>query len=109
MVSFQIGRLAIGLKSTGKRAKGKNGFMRYQSIIDHPFMSKECHNNKVGLVCFFLDFRKVFDTIPWDKLWKIIDEIMIPTEFKIIVIYLYEMVVPRLIPARGGLNILNEI
>ena len=34
---------------------------------------------------------------------------MIPIEFKIIVIYLYETVVPSLIPTKGVRKILNEI
>jgi len=78
-------------------------------IIDHLVISEECSNSKVGLFCLFFYFRKVFDTIPWDKLWKLINEIMIPIEFKIIVIYLYETVVPSLIPTKGVRKILNEI
>ena len=56
---------------------------------------KECRNSKADLISFFVDFRKSFETVPQDKLSKRLDEIMVPRELRIVVIFLYEIVVSK--------------
>ena len=57
-----------------KIAKDQVGFRRYHSIVDqlvtHRITVEDSHNNKIGIFCYFFDFRKTFDMIPRTKLWK---------------------------------------
>jgi hypothetical protein len=56
------------LESNGKRAKGQAGFRGYHSTVDHlvtfRIIAEECHNDKIDLLCCFIDFRKYFDIVP---------------------------------------------
>ena len=98
-------KLRLWLENHGKRAKGQDGFQRHHSTIN-PLVTlrvivEEFGNSKFNIFCFFVDFRKAFEIVPRDKLWKILDEIMIPPEFKIIVIRLYETVVSKFNTNKG--------
>lgn len=44
----------------------------------------------------FVDFRKSLDNVPRDKLSQRLEEIMVPPEIRIFVIYLYETVISKL-------------
>ena len=46
----------------------------------------------VEAFCCFLDFKKAFDTVPRDKLWKRMEELGIPNEYRVVVHKLYEKV-----------------
>ena len=67
-------KLSLWLESEGKTAKGKAIFRRHHSTIDHMvtliIITEECHNSKVDLFYFFVEFRKYFETVPHDKLWE---------------------------------------
>ena len=58
----------------GKQAQGQASFRRNKSTIDHlltlRIIAEECRNNKSNLFCCFVDFRKAFDTVPRNNLWK---------------------------------------
>ena len=55
------------IEMESKRAKGQASFRRHHSTTDHlitlRIIVEECHNNKYNLFCFFVDFRKAFDTV----------------------------------------------
>ena len=64
----------IGIESQAKRDKVQSGFRRYHSTIYHLITLKiiveECCNNKPILLCCLVDFRKYFDTMRRNNLWK---------------------------------------
>jgi hypothetical protein len=53
----------------------------------------ECYNNKTNLLCFFIEFKKVFDMVPKTNLWNTIEEIKAPFELRAPVISLYKNVI----------------
>ena len=59
--------LSLCIENHGKRAKGKAGFRRHHSTIDHfvtlKIIVEECRNSKSDLLYYFMDFRKAFDTV----------------------------------------------
>ena len=61
-------KISIWLESDGKRARGKAGFRRKHSTMNHlvtlRIIVEECHNDKSNLFCFFAYLRKAFDTVP---------------------------------------------
>ena len=59
-------------------------------LITHRIIVDEFHNNKTNLLCFLIDFRKQFDTIPITNLWNILEKVRIPFELRVVVIRLYE-------------------
>lgn len=67
-------KLSLWLENHGKRDKGQAGFRIHHSTIDHlvtlKIIAEECSNSKLNLFCCFVDFRKSFDIVPRDKLWK---------------------------------------
>lgn len=87
-------KISLWLESHGKRVKGKASYRRYHSIMDHlvtlRIIAKECHNNKTNTFYCFIDFRKAFDTIPWKKLWNMLEKIIFPLELTIVKTKLYE-------------------
>jgi hypothetical protein len=70
------------LESHGKRARGQVGFRGYHSIMDHPvtfrITAEECRNDKIDLLCCFIDFRKAFDTVLKTNLWNRLEELKVP-------------------------------
>jgi hypothetical protein len=56
--------------------------MRYHSIVDHlvtlKIIMEECRNNKTNLLCYFVDFRKDFNTVLRMNLWNRLEEIEVP-------------------------------
>ena len=92
-------KLTVWLENHGKRAKGKVGFRRHHSIIDHlvtlRIIVKAHQNSKRDPFYCFLDFRKDFNTIPRDKLWERLEEIMVPTKLRIAMICLYQTVIAK--------------
>ena len=70
-------KINIWLESEGKRAKGQAGFRRKHSTTDHLItlrvILEECRNDKANIFCFFVDFRKDFDTGPRNNLWNRLD------------------------------------
>jgi len=77
-----------------KRAKGQAGFRPKQSIVDHCItlrhIIEKVWEGKEEVVCFFVDFKKAFDTVPSDKLWSRMEELEIPLHYRVIVHRLYE-------------------
>ena len=79
-------KINIWLEGQGKITKEKGSFGRYYSSIDYlinlRIILEECCNNKLNLLCCFVDFRKSFDTILMNNLWKILEELKV--HFKLI-------------------------
>lgn len=90
-------RISSWAKKEGKRAKGQVGFRPQNSTIDHcitlrNFIEKVRNIQGVEAFCFFIDFKKYFDTVSRDKLWRRMEEIGIPSECREAVHNLYEKV-----------------
>jgi len=64
-------------------------------------------NNKSNLFCFFVDFRKAFDTVPRNNLWNKLEELKVPLELRVVAIRLYENFILNLRALRGGRKILT--
>ena len=92
-------KISIWLESEGKRAKGQVGFRRQHSTTDHlvtlRIIVEECCNDKYNLFCFFVEFRKAFDTVPRNKLWNRLEELKLPFELRVVAIRLYENAIAK--------------
>jgi len=51
---------------------------------------EECRNSKSNLLCFFMDFRNDFDTVPKNNLLNRLEELKVPFKLIFAVIILYE-------------------
>ena len=93
------------LESEGKRAKCQVGFRRQHSTTDHlitlRIIVEECRNDKSNLFCFFVEFRKAFDTVPRSNIWNRLEELKVPFELRVAAIRLYENVVSKFKYQRG--------
>ena len=94
----------------GKRAKGQANFKRNHSTMDHlitlRIIVEECRNNKSDLFCCFVDFRKVFDTVPRKNSWNRLEELKVPSELRVVAIMFYtKMSLLSLRIMRGGQQI----
>ena len=56
---------------------------------------EECRNDKFNLFCFFVDFRKAFDTVPRNNLWNRLKELKVPFELRAAAIRLYENAISK--------------
>jgi hypothetical protein len=45
-----------------------------------------------GLDCWFIDFKKAFDMVSRDKLWKRMEELEVPDEHTIAISRIYQQV-----------------
>jgi hypothetical protein len=95
----------------GKRARGKFGFRGYHSTMDHlvtfRIIIEECRNDKTDLLCCFIDFRKVFNTVPRTNLWHRLEEIKVPFELRNATIRLYEKFIAKFRNTKGWLEEIN--
>ena len=65
---------------------------------------EERRNDKSNLFCFFVDFRKVFDTVPRNNLWNRLEELKVPFELRFITIRLYKNVITKFKTNEGWLK-----
>ena len=56
---------------------------------------EECRNDKSNLFCCFLDFRRVFDSVPRNNLSNRLEELKVPFELRATSIRLYENVIAK--------------
>jgi hypothetical protein len=98
-------KIGIWLESYGKGAKGYARFRRYHSIVDHLIVLRiiveECHNNKTNLLCFFIDFKKDFDTMPRSNLWNMLEELKVPFELRVVEVRLCKNVIVKFTNTKG--------
>ena len=74
--------------------------MSYHSTMNHLFMLRnitkvQCHNNKINLLSFCIDFRKSFDTMHKTNIWNSLEKLKVPLELKFVVIRLYKNVIDK--------------
>ena len=48
--------------------------------------------DKEEVFCYFVDFKKAFDTVPRDKLWRRMEELEIHVHYRVVVHRLHEEV-----------------
>jgi hypothetical protein len=65
---------------------------------------KECCNNKINLLCCFVEFRKYFDIVPRTNLWNQLKEIKVLFKLRVVVIRLYENVISNFKNIKGWLE-----
>jgi len=91
----------------GLRAPEQAGFRRAFSTIDHIFVLRclidGAKARKKRLYCCFVDFRKAFDTVPRERLFRRLESLGVPPQMTWAIYALYEQVTGR---ARcpGGLS-----
>ena len=70
------------MKERDKRAKGQVVFRPKHSIVDHGItlrhIIEKVWEKKGEAFCWFVDFKKAFDTVPRDKLWHRMEELGVP-------------------------------
>ena len=99
------------LENQHKIDKGKYGFGRHHSIIDHlitlVIITEEFHNDMFNILFLFVDFRKYFDTLPRNNIWKILEELNVPFELKSTTIRLYKNVISKFKNIENSLEDIN--
>jgi hypothetical protein len=92
-------KISLWLESHNKRDKGKTGFRKYNSTMDHLFtfriIAEEFHNTKTNIFCCFVDFRKDFDMVLRKNLWNRLEEIKVPLKLRVVAIRMYENVIAK--------------
>lgn len=87
------------LESQGKMDKEQASFIRYHYTITHLFtlriIVEEYRNNKFNIFCCFVNFRKYFDTIPRNNLWKQLEELKVPFKLSDIAIRFYKNAISK--------------
>jgi len=93
-------KLSKWAEDNGKRAKRQAGFLQHHSTIDHLVtlcvLMEESRLKGKQLYCCFVDFKKAFDMIPRNNLWRRMEELQVPSEFMLAVSHIYEKVICRL-------------
>ena len=89
-----------------KRAKGKASFRLRHSTIDHRvtlrhLIEKIWDKQGETTYCSFVDFKKSFDTVSGEKLWNIMEELVIQDGYSAIVHRLYENVGAKIRTSEG--------
>ena len=64
-------------------------------LITLRIIVEECCNDKSNIFCFFVDFRKAFDTVPKNNLWNRLEDLKVPFELRDAAIRLYENVIAK--------------
>jgi hypothetical protein len=69
-------RLNEWTKQHGLRAKGQTGFRKNYRITDQLFILRtlieQSKAKKKPLYCYFVDFKKTFDIMPREALWRVL-------------------------------------
>ena len=90
-------KLSSWAKLNDKRACGQAGFCQAHSTIDHlvtlRILMEKIHLMRKVLYCCFVEFKKAFDMVPHDTLWKRKEELQVPNEYMHAVARIYERVV----------------
>ena len=79
-------RISEWAEVKGKRARGQVGFRPKHSTVDHGIMLRhtveKVWEDKEEVLCCFVDFKKAFDRVPRDKLWRRMEELEIPLHYR---------------------------
>jgi len=98
-------RISIREKEKGKRAKGKGDFRPKHSTIDKCItlrnIVEQIWDKKEEAFCFFVEFKKVFDTISRETLWSSMEELDVLIQFRVAVHRLYEHIRARIQTQEG--------
>ena len=89
-------RISEWVEVKEKREKGQTSFRPKHSTVDHGItfrrIIEKVWGDKEEVFCCFVDFKKAFDTVPRDNLWRRMEELEIPLHYRVVVRRLYEEV-----------------
>jgi hypothetical protein len=94
-------KIATWLEIHGKRVIVQAGFRGYHStkdqdhLVTFSIIVEECRNDKIDLLCCFIDFRKAFDIVLKTNLWNRLEEIKVPFELRVVAVRLYEKFISK--------------
>ena len=88
-----------------KCAKGQAGFRPKHSTIDHcitlkHIIEKVWEKKEEGFCCF-VDFKKAFDMVPRDNIWRRMEDLEVPNHLRAAVHRLYEKVKVKIKTSAG--------
>ena len=90
-------KISVWAEKNGKRAYGQAGFRKHHSTIDHlvtlRVLMEESRLRGKGLYCCFVDFKKAFDMVPREHLWRRMEELEVPSEYMLAISRIYEKVI----------------
>jgi hypothetical protein len=76
-------------------------------LVTFRIIVEECHNDKIDLLCCFIDFRKYFDIVPRTNLWNRLEELKVPFKLRVVAIRLYEKVISKFRNTEGWSEEIN--
>ena len=104
-------RIIKWAKVKEKRARGKAVFRPKHSTVVHGIMLRhiveKVWEDKEEVFSCFVDFKKTFETVPRDKLWRRMEELEIVVHYRVLVHILYEEVKVKLEPHKVFQKILE--
>ena len=68
---------------------------------------EECRNDKSNIFCFYVDFRKAFDTVSRNNLWNRLEELKVSFELRVLAIRLHKTVISKFKSNDGWLLDIN--
>jgi hypothetical protein len=106
-----VKKIIVCLESHGKRVKGRVGFRRYHSTLDHlvtfRVIGEEFCNTKTNILCCFLEFRKSFDMVPRKNLWNRVGRDKLPLELRVVAMRMYDNVIAKFTNIEGWSKDIN--
>ena len=90
---------SLSLSLSLSLSHGQAGFRKHHSTIDHlvtlRVLMEESRLRSKGLYCCFVDFKKAFDMVPREHLWRRMEELEMPSEYMLAISRIYEKVTNR--------------
>ena len=91
-------KLSVWAENNGKRAYGQARFRKGHNTIDHlvtlrVLVEESCLKGKGLYCCLDVDFKKAFNMVPRDKLWRRMEELGVPSEYMVAISRIYEKVI----------------
>jgi hypothetical protein len=68
---------------------------------------EKCHNNKINLLCCFVNFKKYFDKVDRTNLWNRLEEVKFPFELRVIAVRSYENFISKFRNTEGWSKDIN--
>ena len=104
-------KILVSLKSHEKEPNGRPKFgdiiQLWTTSVMLMTIVEQCCNNKIKLLCCFVDFRKTFDTMPRTNLWNSLEELKVLFELRDVVRRLYKNIIVKCMNTESWLEDIN--